>query len=188
MRQSVHDSLMKVELVNARFIDLIKLRFPWLVIGLTGGLMASYVISNFELSLRENISLAFFISVIAYMSDAMGTQTETVFIRAITDLKFNISKYIFREVGIGLTLGGMFGVLSGIAASIIAESSKVGMVVGISLFLSMTVASLFACLTPIVLRSFKQDPAVGSGPFTTAIQDLVSLTIYFTIATIILHP
>lgn len=96
MRQSVHDSLMKVELVNARFIDLIKLRFPWLVIGLAGGLMASYIISQFELSLRENISLAFFISVIAYMSDAMGTQTETVFIRAITDLKFNITKYIFR--------------------------------------------------------------------------------------------
>lgn len=187
MRQSAHDVLMKVELVNARFTDLIKLRFPWLVVGLTGGLMASFIISQFELSLRENISLAFFISVIAYMSDAMGTQTETVFIRAITDLKFNITKYIFREVGIGLTLGGIFGVLAGIVASLIANSSQVGIVVGLSLFLSMTVASLFACLTPIVLKSFKQDPAVGSGPFTTAIQDLVSLTIYFTIATLVLR-
>ncbi len=188
MRQSVHDSLMKVELVNARFIDLIKLRFPWLVIGLTGGLMASFVISRFELSLRENISLAFFISVIAYMSDAMGTQTETVFIRAITDLKFNITKYIIREVMIGLTLGGMFGILAWIASSFIADSFKIGMVVGVSLFLSMTIASLLGCLTPILLKYFKQDPAVGSGPFTTAIQDLVSLTIYFTIATIVLHP
>lgn len=182
-----HDSLMKAELVNARFWELIKIRFPWLVIGLVGGLLAAVIVSKFELSLRENIALAFFISVIAYMSDAIGTQTETVFIRALTNLKFNIVKYIVREIMLGAVLGFIFGIFAGIAGYIIAGSLVIGEVVGLSLFLSMAMATGLACVTPIILKAFKQDPAVGSGPFTTAIQDLVSLVIYFSVATIILH-
>lgn len=186
MKLSHHDSLMRAELVNAKLLDLIKLRFPWLVIGLLGGLLASFVVSKFELSLRENIALAFFIPIMAYMSDAIGTQTETVFIRALTDLKFNIAKYITREILVGVILGSVFGFMSGVAAFVIAGSFRVSIAVGISLFLSMTVATGLACITPIILRSFKQDPAVGSGPFTTAVQDVVSLTVYFTVASLIL--
>lgn len=181
-----HHNLMKAELVNARFWDLIKLRFPWLVIGLVGGLVASVIVSKFELPLRQNIALAFFIPVIAYMSDAIGTQTETVFIRALTDLQFSIPKYISREIIIGAIFGIIFGFLAGMAGFIIGGSFDVAQVVGISLFLSMTVATGLACFTPILLKAFKQDPAVGSGPFTTAMQDVVSLTIYFLVASIIL--
>lgn len=186
MKLTHHDSLMKAELVNARFWDLIKIRFPWLVIGLIGGLFASLVVSHFELTLRETVALAFFIPVIAYMSDAIGTQTETVFIRALSNLKFNIGKYIVREVIVGVTLGSAFGFLAGIFAYFLANSPPVGLIVGLSLFLSMTIATGLACVTPIILKGFKQDPAVGSGPFTTAVQDVVSLTIYFLVANSVL--
>ena len=186
MKLTHHDSLMKAELVNARFWDLIKIRFPWLVIGLVGGLFASLVVSHFELTLRETVALAFFIPVIAYMSDAIGTQTETVFIRALSNLKFNIGKYIVREIIVGVTLGSTFGFLAGVFAYFLAGSVAVGVIVGLSLCLSMTIATGLACITPIILKSFRQDPAVGSGPFTTAIQDVVSLTIYFVVASIIL--
>lgn len=187
MKLSRHDSLMRAELVNASFVELIKIRFPWLVIGLVGGLTASFVVSKFETSLQENIALAFFIAVIAYMSDAIGTQTETVFIRALSNLKFNIYKYIFREILIGASLGMVIGFLAGIAGYLIGGSVRVGLVVGVSLFLSMTVATGLACITPIILKAFKQDPAVGAGPFTTAIQDIVSLTIYLTVSSVILR-
>jgi magnesium transporter len=177
----------KTELVEARFWDLIKLRFPWLIIGLIGGLAASLIVSSFETSLRENIALAFFIPVIAYMSDAIGTQTETIFIRALTDLKFSISKYIFREFYVGATLGLILGILAYVFAYLISGSSSISLVVAISLFLSMTIATVLACITPIFLKGLGKDPAVSSGPFTTAMQDVVSLTIYFTVATIILR-
>lgn len=186
MKLSHHDSLMKAELVNAKFWDLIKLRFPWLVIGLVGGLLASVIVSQFEQFLKQNVALAFFISIMAYMSDAIGSQTETVFIRALTNLKFSIPRYIAREILLGALMGLVFGLLSGIAAFVISGSFRIGIAVGISLFLSMTIATGLACVTPIVLKAFKQDPAVGAGPFTTAVQDLVSLTIYFTIASFVL--
>lgn len=183
---SHHDSLMKAELVNVRFWDLIKIRFPWLMLGLGGALVASFLISRFELSLREHIALAFFIPVIAYMSDAIGTQTETIFVRALTDLKFNITKYILREFMVGAVIGMIVGGLSGFAAYLISGSTDIGYVVGFSLILSMTTATILACLTPLLLTWLKKDPAVGSGPFTTALQDMVSLTLYFLIASMIL--
>lgn len=183
---SHHDSLMKAELVTARFFDLIKIRLPWLVIGLVGGMITGIIVSRFELSIRENIALAFFIPIIAYMSDAVGTQTETILIRALTNLKFSIRKYVFREFWVGATMGIIMGILAGIFAYILSGSAAVGWVAGISLFLSMTVAAVLACFTPLILRSLEKDPAVGSGPFTTALQDVVSLTIYFIVASIIL--
>lgn len=186
MRLGHHDSLMKAELVTARFWDLIKLRFPWLVVGLVGGILASLVVSRFETSLRENIALAFFIPVIAYMSDAVGTQTETIFIRALTNLRFSIPKYIFREFWVGAFMGSVMGVLTGIFAYFLSGTFRVGLVVGLSLFLAMTLATTLACITPLVLRSLKKDPAVGSGPFTTALQDVVSLTIYFLVVLVVL--
>ncbi|OGE46068.1 hypothetical protein A3B39_03625 [Candidatus Daviesbacteria bacterium RIFCSPLOWO2_01_FULL_37_10] len=177
---------MKAELVTARFWDLIKIRLPWLIVGLTGALLAGVIVSRFELSLREHIALAFFIPVIAYMSDAIGTQTETIFIRALANLRFSIKKYIFRELFVGATMGSLIGFLAGFFASLISGSSQIGLVVGLSLFFSMSAATVLACQVPIILRSFRNDPAVGSGPFTTALQDVVSLTIYFLVASIIL--
>lgn len=181
-----HRILLRTELVTARFFDLIRLRLPWLIVGLLGGAIASIIVSRFELSLRENVSLAFFIPIVAYMSDAIGTQTETIFIRALTDLKFNIPRYITREVVIGATMGSAIGAVAGVFGYILSGSAAIGQVIGISLFLSMTIATALACITPVVLKKFKNDPAVGSGPFTTALQDVVSLTIYFVVAAAIL--
>lgn len=186
MKFSHHDSLMKAELVTAKFWDLIKIRFPWLVVGLVGGLLASIVVSRFETSLQETIALTFFIPVIAYMSDAIGTQTETILIRALTNLQFNIAKYIYRELLVGAVIGSVLGTVTGIFAYFLSASSRVGYVVGFSLFLSMTVAAALACLTPLILRNLGKDPAVGSGPFSTAVQDVVSLLIYFSVAVMIL--
>ncbi len=148
--------------------------------------MVSIIVSKFETSLRETIAIAFFIPIIANMSDGIGTQTETIFIRALTDLKFSISKYLFRELFIGVTLGALMGLIAYPFAAYLGGSSTIGLVVGLSLFLSLSTATVLACITPIVLKKLGKDPAVGSGPFTTSLQDLVSLTIYLMVASLIL--
>jgi magnesium transporter len=174
------------ELVQIRFFELIKIRLPWILVGLGGALITSVIISRFELSLRENVALAFFIPIIAYVSDEIGTQTETILIRALANLKFDKPKYILREFKVGLLMGSVFGLMAGVFAYILSGSYAVSLVVAIALFISMSLATVLACMTPLVLKAMGKDPAVGSGPFTTALQDLVSLTIYFLVAFIIL--
>jgi magnesium transporter len=78
------------------------------------------------------------------------------------------------------------GTLTGMFAWFTSGVFIIGIVVGVSLFLAMTLATTLACLTPIILRGIGKDPAVGSGPFTTALQDVVSLTIYFLVASALL--
>ncbi|ETO93478.1 Mg/Co/Ni transporter MgtE [Legionella oakridgensis RV-2-2007] len=58
--------------------------------------------------------------------------------------------------------------------------------VSVSLFLAVTVSTVLACMTPIVFNIYRGDPALGSGPLATALQDVISVSIYFIIATFIL--
>lgn len=173
-------------LATSNLFHVVKARLPWLVVGLSVGLGLGVIASRFEGSLQQNIALAFFIPVIAYIADSVGTQTETIFIRASTVLKMNVYTYILKELLTGMIMGSILGVIGGLGAIFISQTSIIGLVVGLSLFLAITVATVLACLVPITFKSFGKDPALGSGPLATAIQDLISLTIYFAVATIFL--
>ncbi len=181
-----HKSLAEQELVRVGFWELIKLRLPWLVIGLGGAMVASLIASRFELTLKETITVAFFIPIMTNMSDAIGTQTEIIFIRALSNLKFGIFKYILREVLEGVVMGGILAVLSYIFARVLSGSSQIALMVSIALILSVIMATILACMTPLFLKFLGKDPAIGSGPFTTSLQDTVSLLIYLVVATVML--
>ena len=58
-------------------------RLPWLLVGLLGAMAATAIVGGFEQQLEANVLLAFFIPAVVYMADAVGTQTETVLIRAL---------------------------------------------------------------------------------------------------------
>jgi len=174
------------EIVGQRILGLVGLRLPWLLVGLAGGVIATSVVSFFEFSLKKEIALAFFIPVIAYMGDAIGTQTETIFIRSLSLVRLNVVKYVLKEFFTGLIIGFVCGVLAFFFTLFWLSSIKISMVVGLSLLVSMAVASVLAIIIPLFLYKLGKDPAIGSGPFTTALQDIVSLLIYFSIALIIL--
>lgn len=176
-----------LDLMSANFFDLVKSRLPWLVVGLVIGLLASVVVSFFEGEVSENISLVFFMPIVAFMSGAIGTQTETVFIRSLTFLKFNVFRYIVKELILGMVIGGVIGMITGIFGYMLSGSFSIGAVIAVSLFASMSVATILGVLVPLLLKFFGKDPAVGSGPFITSLQDLISLTIYFSIAYLLLH-
>jgi magnesium transporter len=182
----VHKSLMEKELVKISFLELIKLRLPWLIVGLGGAMVASLIASRFELTLKETITIAFFIPIMTNMSDAIGTQTEIILIRALSNLKFNIITYIVREVLEGFLMGIVLSVLAYGFALFLSGSSSIALMVSIALVLCVTSATILACLTPLFLKFMGKDPAVGSGPFTTSLQDTVSLLIYLIVATLML--
>lgn len=175
-----------LELAKGRLLHTVKARMPWLFVGLAIGLGLSVVSSRFEGSLQKNIALAYFIPVIAYVADSVGTQSETIFIRAVTVLKLNLLLYLVKEFFIGSIIGIILGTIGGIGGAVIAHSIKIGEVVGVSLLAAITVAAVLACITPICFNAFKKDPALGSGPLTTAIQDLISISIYFFVASLLL--
>lgn len=170
---------------------LIRIRLPWLIVGLAVGTLITFLVSRFESVLADEVSLAFFIPIIIYMSDAVGTQTETIYVRnmSVDDKQAKFSKYFFKELILGMTIGAICGFTIGLVAYFWLDSFQVALTVGLAMLASMSAAAVFALVVPSLLHKVASiDPAVGAGPFTTVMQDMISLLIYFLIASaIILH-
>ncbi len=174
--------------VNKESIEhLIEHRAPWLFLGLLGGMLATVIISKYEAILSADVRLAFFIPIIVYLSDAIGTQTETIYVRALaSNKKINFLKYIFKESAVGFGLGVLSGALLGIFAAYWLKSSEIGLTIGLTMLINLTLAPILAVLIPNILYRRHADPALGSGPVATIIQDLISLFVYFFIASFII--
>lgn len=165
---------------------LIKDRLPWLMLGLLGGMVATILVSRFENILSANISLAFFLPVIVYMSDAVGTQTETIYIRNLSKFKDNFFQYLFKEILVGISFGLILASLLGLFAQVWLGSTQVALTVGLAMFINATIAPLVGLIVPEILFKERLDPALGAGPLTTITQDIISLMIYFLVAAVIL--
>lgn len=175
-----------VDTLKLRVVQLIRYRLPWLILGLTGGIIATAVVSFFEDALEKQLALAFFIPVIVYMSDAVGTQTETIFIRAIYLRTVNTRKYLLKEILVGLNIGLVIGIIVFTFAFFWLNSLEMALIVSLAMLANITLAMVIAVIIPYSLFKLKKDPALGSGPFATAVQDIVSLLIYFGVAVAIL--
>jgi magnesium transporter len=172
-----------VEIINASTMTHLKKRLPWLLIGLFGGILAAFIVGLFESLLKIYVVLAAFIPAVVYMSDAVGSQAQTIFIRSIAlDKDLNYRFYSFREFKINLMLGLILGLIFYFIVLIFWDNSFFGFVIGISILLTVVSSMIISILLPFIFNKFNYDPAISTGPFATAIRDLSSLVIYFLIA------
>jgi magnesium transporter len=175
-----------VKLASARLLPVLRTRAPWLIAGSIVGMSLGFVSSQFDAALEKTLALAYFIPVIAYISNSVGTQTEAITVRALATLKINYSTYLLREFTLGAMLGTILGALGGFGSWFISGDAGVAAVVGLSLIAASTVATGLAAGIPILFKLAGKDPALGSGPIATALQDILSLVVYFMFALIIL--
>lgn len=165
--------------------EVLKYRLPWLVAGLAISMMLGFIVSRFESALDASIALAFFMPVITYMAASVGVQSEAVTIHTLAVSKFSKSAHVLKEVLVGFGIGIVVGILGGVGAYVISQTVEIGLVVAGSLVAAVTVASLIGSTIPMILKKLNKDPSVASGPVAAAMQDAVSLVVYFTLATLL---
>jgi magnesium transporter len=159
-------------------------RLPWLIVGLAGAAVAAALVGRYEGTLSRNVALAFFLPGIVYMADAVGTQTETLVIRGLS-LDVSIREIVRREILTGLLIGVCLAVLFVPVVLAWWDDTEIALAVGLSLLAACSVATGVAMGLPSIFDRFGIDPAFGSGPLATVIQDLLSILIYLAIATAI---
>lgn len=174
------------DVIKAGILKMSMLRLPVLFIGLMGGLIATTVMEHFQRSLESEILLAFFIPIMLYLSAAVGTQTGTILVRTLATEDVHIWRYMLRELVIGLVIatvigGTMFGV-----SFFWYHDVTMSLTIGISLFASITTATLLGIFVPWLIQKMNKDPAISGGPLINVIQDIITLFIYFSAATIFL--
>lgn len=175
-----------IDVLGERITGLIRARLPWLLLGLLGGMLGTFLVSLFEGALRQHVVLAFFMPVIVYMADAVGTQTEALYLRLYDTGEFKVRSYLFRELQVAIGIGLISAPLIFLYTILIFQTIKIGVIVSLAMLVTSLVSVLIATLIPTILVSLKKDPALGSGPFATAVQDILSLLIYFAIAAALL--
>jgi magnesium transporter len=164
-------------------------RLPWLLLLLVLGLISMTIISAFSDTLNTVLALAFFMPMIAGMTGNTGTQSLAIVVRGLASNDIDrptVTKLIFREIGVGVMIGFICGILVFLATLIWFQDLDLGLVIGASLFMTLIIGTLVGTIIPLILYRFKIDPAIASGPLITTINDIFSLTVYFGLATLVL--
>lgn len=162
-------------------------RLPWLIILLFIGLFSGSIISRFEETLQAVVALTFFMPLIAGMTGNTGTQSLSVVVRGLASQKLNTKqtiKLIIRELWVGIIIGVICSVLILLIAYVWQGNFILGVVVGGSLLMTLIIGTLAGTIIPLILYRLNIDPAVASGPLITTINDILSLLIYFGMATL----
>ncbi|MCL4287930.1 MAG: magnesium transporter, partial [Thermoleophilia bacterium] len=155
-------------------------RLPWLLLGLVGAMVSAVLMGAFDERLDANVLIALFVPAVVYMAAAVGTQTETLLIRALA-VGVSVRAIALREVVTGVIIGIAVGAVFFAFAAIGWGDTEIALAVGISLIASCTIATGVAMLLPTLFVRLSIDPAFGSGPLATVIQDLLSILAYFTV-------
>lgn len=161
-------------------------RLPWLIILTFLGMITATILGSFEETLEKVALLAAFIPIISGMSGNSGTQSLAVSVRNITTGEINEQskfKIALREAGSGLLSGLVCSIVLFTIIVAIYHQPLLALIVGGSLTCAMTVGTLVGSMIPLLMNKINIDPAVASGPFITTINDIISMLIYFGLAT-----
>ena len=156
-------------------------RLPWLLVGLAGAMVATAAMAGFESTLQANVAVAFFVPGLVYIADAIGTQSEAIAVRGLSLTRSRIGHLLAGELRAGMLIGATLGLLSFPAIVVAFGDVRLAGAVAIAIVFAGSVAAAIGLLFPWVLARFRVDPAYGSGPVATVIQDILSLLVYFAV-------
>ena len=196
IREEATEDILKMAGAGEGFVEsqsLLKstrIRLPWLLASWIGGVVAFIIIGYFEDSLNKLVYLAAFIPIIMGMGGNIGTQSSTIVVRGLATGRLNvkqIGEVVLKELAIGFFLGFVYGILLGLVVHLRYDMWLFGVTVGLAVISSMTIAALVGSLVPMVFARINIDPAVATGPFVTTSIDILSVFLYFQIATVLLR-
>ena len=176
------ESEMAREAIEAPPVRRVRHRLPWLLLGLAGSTAAALLMAQFEDILTRNISIAFFVPGIVYLADAIGTQTEAIAVRGLSLSHAGIMHLLAGELRTGLLLGAILGTIAFGGAWLATGDARLGAAVALSLMVASALASAIGLILPWLFARLGQDPAYGSGPLATIIQDVLTLAVYLSVA------
>lgn len=154
-------------------------RLPWLLAGLAGSAAATLVVARFEHAMATLPAVAFFMPALVYLADAIGTQSETIAVRGLSLSHMSLRQLFASELRTGLLLGAVLSAVAFPLVLAVFGNLRLAAAVALALAIASTLASTLGLAMPALLQRLGADPAYGSGPIATIVQDVLTLAIYF---------
>jgi magnesium transporter len=165
------------------------LRLPWILATLVIELLAGLVIHHYDRTLAQVILLASFMPVIQAISGNAGLQSVTMVVRGLATGHIRLDRWwepLLRQVQTTSIIGVVCGAVVGTVGAIWHGTATFGLVVGLSMFISVNLAGAAGTVIPMLSKRLGFDPAMTAGPFETALQDVIGVTIFLALATALL--
>jgi magnesium transporter len=159
------------------FVD----RFPWLLSNIAGGLLCAVIAAQFEVLLDHIVILALFIPIVLALAESVSMQSATLTLQTLSDESVKparIVKALWKEARTALLLGLSCAAVVSTVVILWRRDLSSALVIGGAISASMVVACLYGVLLPSLLRAFKADPRIASGPLVLASADVTTLVVY----------
>src|SRR5262245_18623547 len=165
------------------------MRLPWVMATLVIKLGAGGVIHYFDQTLGKVILLASFMPVIQAISGNTGLQSVTMVVRGLATGQVQLNRWwepLRRQVQTSSILGGVCALVVGLVGWF-WHSATFALVVALSMFASVNLSGFAGTMIPMLSKRLGFDPAITAGPFETALQDVLGITIFLSLATLVLR-
>lgn len=170
---------------------LYKNRIFWLLLLMISATFTGMIIDRYESLLAVVSGLTAAIPMLMDTGGNAGNQVSTLVIRgmAVGEIRpRDYFKILFKELRVsllcGVTLAGVNVLRMWLFAS--SGSLSVYLVVSAAMLCAVIVAKCIGCTLPIIAKSLHLDPALMAGPMITTIVDMLTLVIYFALASVFL--
>jgi magnesium transporter len=165
-------------------------RLPWLLINLLTAFIASGVVYLFQGTVKQVVTLAVFMPLVAGMGGNAGTQTLAVIVRglALGELTWaNARQALVKEALVGIGNGLATGIMGAVLVGLFTQDWVLGAILAGAMLINMFVAATAGTLIPLGLRAANIDPALASSVFITTFTDVFGFLSFLGLATLFLR-
>ena len=166
-----------------------KSRVFWLSMNLVTAFIAASTINIFQDVIDKIVYLAILMPIVASMGGVAATQTLTIVLRGLTLEQINSSniRWLFkRELAVSILNGIVLSILVGLITYGWFKDLTIALLISCALVINLISSVIAGILVPLILRKFKQDPAIGGSVVVTTVTDVVGFFSFLGLATIYL--
>ena len=166
-----------------------KSRVFWLSMNLMTAFIAAMTINIFQEVIAEIVFVAVLMPIVASMGGVAATQTLTIVLRGLTLEQINRSNlaWLFkRELAVAILNGIVLAILIGLSTFIWFNDMTLAILISAALIINLISSVLAGVSVPLILRRFKQDPAIAGSVVVTTVTDVVGFVSFLGLATIFL--
>lgn len=163
-----------------------RLRFPWLVSTIAGGSACAIIAGRFEATLREAVILAFFLTLVLGLAEAVTVQSLSLAVPALRRRPPTWRSYLqaLRHEG---STAFLLALACAVAVALLAfawrGNALASLAIGVGIALSLVAGSTLGLTVPALLHRARLDPTIAAGPVALALADIVTVTSYLAVAT-----
>ena len=171
--------------VYLNVLEVIKSRFPWLLVSLIAATICSLVVNFFHNTIQQVVILSAIMPIVAGISGNAGTQTMTITVLSLSSKELtalNITRVVLKQIISCGCNGLILAILGGVILGILYQNALLSISFGLAVIINFALAGFFGSIIPIFLNKNGFDPAIASPVFVTTLTDMLSFAVFLSLS------